>query len=99
MFCFFKRGKQNQAKETKQTKNKVKRKEVKDSPSEDVLSLPGNIARKSLMAPSTCRGMLRWKPQEQGMKQHSSKFPSIRIRGYRTSRRKEMSDRCCWQRG
>ena len=44
---FFKRGKQNQAKETKQTKNKVKRKEVEDSPSEDVLSLPGNGARKS----------------------------------------------------
>ena len=42
-----KRCKQNQAKETKQTKNKVKRKEVKDSPSEDVLSLPGNGARKS----------------------------------------------------
>ena len=41
-----KRGKQNQAKETKQTKNKVKRKEVKDSPSGDVLSLPGNGARK-----------------------------------------------------
>ena len=44
--CFLKRGKQNQAKETKQTKNKVKRKEVKDSPCEDVLSLPGNGARK-----------------------------------------------------
>ena len=42
---FLKRDKQNQAKETKQTKNKVK-KEVKDSPSEDVLSLPGNDARK-----------------------------------------------------
>ena len=50
-----KRGKQNQAKETKKTKNKVKRKEVKDSPGEDVLSLPGNDARKlvddSLMVP------------------------------------------------
>ena len=43
---FLKRGKQNQAKETKKTKNKVKRKEVKESPSEDVLSLPGNGARK-----------------------------------------------------
>ena len=44
--CFLKRGKQNQAKETKQTKNKVKRKEVEDSPCEDVLSLPDNDARK-----------------------------------------------------
>ena len=41
-----KRGKQNQTKETKQTKNKVKIKEVKDSPSEDVLILLGNGARK-----------------------------------------------------
>jgi hypothetical protein len=31
-FVFFKRGKQNKAKETKQNKNKVKRLEVKDSP-------------------------------------------------------------------
>ncbi|MEI4920918.1 hypothetical protein Q8G81_35775, partial [Klebsiella pneumoniae] len=44
--CFLKRGKQNQAKEKKQTKNKVERKEVKDSPIKDVLSLPGNGARK-----------------------------------------------------
>ena len=46
MEFLIKRGKQNQAKETKQTKNKVKRKEVKDSPSEDILRLPW----KSLMA-------------------------------------------------
>ena len=43
---FLKRGNQNKAKETKITKNKVKRKEVKDSPCEDVLGLPGNGARK-----------------------------------------------------
>ena len=45
-FGFFGKRQTKKAKETKQTKNKVKRKEVKDSPGEDVLSLPGNGARK-----------------------------------------------------
>ena len=43
-FVFFKRGKQNKTKETKQDKNKIKRLEVKDSPMAS-LCLPGNGAR------------------------------------------------------
>ena len=45
---FDKNRQQNQAKETKQNKNKVKRKVEEDSPCEDVLSIPGNGARKRL---------------------------------------------------
>ena len=77
------RGKQNQAKETKQTKNKVKRKEVKDSPSEDVLSLPGNGARKlvgnCLMAPENLVLDVEscWEPQEQGVKSTAASLPSV----------------------
>src|SRR3954470_11731681 len=51
------------------------------------------------MAPNTCRGTLRWKPQEQDMKQHNSKCSSVRNLGYQTSRRKETSQKCCWQHG
>src|SRR3954452_9196985 len=46
-----------------------------------------------------CRGTLRWKPQEQGAKITSTSFPSVRNRGYRTSRRKETSQRYCKQCG
>ena len=35
--CFSKRGKQNKTKETKQDKNKIKRLDVKDSPSGNLL--------------------------------------------------------------
>ena len=70
---FLERVKQNQAKETKQTKNKVKRKEVEDSPSEDVLSLPGNGARKLV----ACQRGLHWKPQEQGVMSTAASLPSV----------------------
>ena len=31
----------------------------------------------SLMAPRTCRGTLRWKPQEQGVKQQAASLRSV----------------------
>ena len=47
MEFLIKRGKQNKAKITN-NKNKLKRKVEEDSPCEDVLSIPGNGARKRL---------------------------------------------------
>ena len=94
MEFLIKRGKQNQAKETKQTKNKVKRKEVEDSPCEDVLSLPGNGARKRLDATQITVELVG-EPQEEGMMSTAASFPSVmKPRFNRTSRSKETPQRC-----
>src|SRR3954467_936015 len=82
---FLKRGKQNQAKETKQTKNKLKIKEVKDSPCEYVLSLPGNSARKlvddSLMAPENLAGSTSLETPRARCDEHNSKSSLSTDRG------------------
>ena len=77
---------------------------MKDSPSEDVLSLSGNDARKlvddSFMALENLdvldfRRRARWEPQEKGTMNIAASFPSVmkpRFNG--TSRSKETPQRC-----
>ena len=75
MEFLIKRGKQNQAKETKQNKNKVKRKVVKDSPCEAVLNSPATAPEKYLLARVDVE--LVGEPQEEGMMSTAVSFPQL----------------------
>ena len=50
---------------------------MKDSPCEYILDSPATAPENSLMAPSTCRGTLRWKPQEKDVLSTSASIPSV----------------------
>src|SRR4051812_48347582 len=72
LYFLIKIRKKNKAKDTKQNRNKVKRKVVKDSPCEAVLSLPAMALENSLMA-AQITVELCWETPRGRYDEHNSK--------------------------